>query len=145
MKVRTVYLTKRIETEVTIQMLKALSPYELTPIQFAVLSFVRSDSPHFSSAQLSRRFGMTPQSMNQIVQILLQKELISKSIDASHKRILRLSLTDLGRDTLRQCNGAINKVEEELFGDLTAEELLFFRNIMAKILEKDLHSTLKTV
>jgi DNA-binding MarR family transcriptional regulator len=136
MEVRTVYLAKRIETEITLQMSKALTPFELTPIQFAVLSFVEADSTNFSSAQLSRRFAMTPQSMNEIVRILRQKELIFQTIDPAHKRILRLSLTELGKDILAQCNTAINAVERNLFGDLTDEEYVSFRIVMGKILEK---------
>ena len=136
MKVRTVYLTKRIDTEVTLQMSKALSPYELTPLQFAVLSFADTDSPNFSSAQLSRRFAMTPQSMNAVVHILLEKALIYKTIDPSHKRILRLNLTESGKNILKQCNMAINVVERNLFGDLTDEEYHAFKLIMGKILEK---------
>jgi DNA-binding MarR family transcriptional regulator len=136
MKVRTVYLTKRIDTEVTLQMSKALNPFDLTPLQFAVLSFVDADSPNFSSAQLSRRFAMTPQSMNEIVRILLQKDFIIKTIDPAHKRILRLSLTELGKDILKQCNATINTVERNLFGDLTEEEYDTYRLVMGKILEK---------
>jgi DNA-binding MarR family transcriptional regulator len=136
MKVRTVYLTKRIETEVTSQMSKALTPYELTPLQFAVLSFVEADSPNFSSAQLSRRFAMTPQSMNEIVRILLDKALIFKTIDPAHKRILRLCLTESGKDILAKSNAEINAVEKNLFGDLTEVEYTMFRLVMGKILEK---------
>ncbi len=144
MKVRTVYLTKRIETEVTLQMSKALNPYQLTPLQFAVLSFVDADSPNFSSAQLSRRFAMTPQSMNEIVRILLQKDLINKTTDPAHKRILRLSLTESGKEILKQCNVAINAVERNLFGDLTEEEYDSFRLVMGKILEKARTNALMT-
>jgi DNA-binding MarR family transcriptional regulator len=100
------------------------------------LSFVEADSPNFSSAQLSRRFAMTPQSMNAIVHILLDKTLIIKTIDPAHKRILRLSLTELGKEILKECNLAINTVERNLFGDLTEEEYHFYRLIMGKILEK---------
>jgi DNA-binding MarR family transcriptional regulator len=144
MKVRTVYLTKRIETEVTLQMSKALTPYDLTPLQFAVLSFVGADNPNFSSAQLSRRFAMTPQSMNEIVRILLKKDLINQTIDPSHKRILRLSLTELGKEILKKCNTAINTVERNLFGDLTEEEYNLFRSVMGKILEKARMNALET-
>lgn len=145
MKVRTVYLTKRIETEVTLQMSKALIPYELTPMQFAVLSFVDADSPNFSSAQLSRRFAMTPQSMNAIVHILLKKTLIYKTIDSTHKRILRLSLTERGKEILIHCNDAINDVERNLFGDLTDEEYHGFRLVIGKILEKARNNALNPV
>lgn len=91
-------------------MSKALSPFDLTPLQFAVLSFVEVGGTNFSSAQLSRRFNMTPQSMNEIVRILLDKDLIYKTIDPAHKRILRLSLTDSGKSILKKCNAEINAV-----------------------------------
>jgi DNA-binding MarR family transcriptional regulator len=100
------------------------------------LSFVEAGKTNFSSAQLSRRFAMTPQSMNEIVRILLQKDLIIKTIDPAHKRILRLSLTESGKVILKQCNTAINAVEKNLFGDLTEEEYDSYRQIMGKILEK---------
>jgi DNA-binding MarR family transcriptional regulator len=144
MKVRTVYLAKRIETEITLQMAKALSPYELTPLQFTVLSFIDADSPNFSSAQLSRRFAMTPQSMNEIVRILLDKALIYKTIDTAHKRILRLSLTESGKDILALSNAEINAVEKNLFGDLTEEEDTTYRLLMGKILEKARTNALTT-
>ena len=144
MKVRTVYLTKRVDTEVTLQMSKALNPYELTPLQFAVLSFVEVDSTNFSSAQLSRRFAMTPQSMNEIVRILMDKDLIYKTIDPAHKRILRLSLTESGKEVLKRCNAEINDVERNLFGDLTDEEYDSFRIVMGKILEKARTNALTT-
>ena len=79
---------------------------------------------------------MTPQSMNEIVRILLDKDLIYKTIDPAHKRILRLSLTESGKAVLKQCNAEINAVERNLFGDLTEEEYNTYRLVMGKILEK---------
>ena len=64
MSARTIYLIKRLETEVTAQMVKILGTYDITPSQFTVLSFVDDNKTDLSSAQLSRRFLMPPQSMN---------------------------------------------------------------------------------
>jgi DNA-binding MarR family transcriptional regulator len=136
MQARTVYLAKRVETEVSIAMSNALSPYELSPLQFAVLSFVDTSGEHFSSAQLSRRFFMTPQSMNEIVSILQRKKMLIKSQDPHHKRVLRLNLTAEGKATLIHCNAAIDAVETYLFDGLTVEELVSFRQLMGKILDK---------
>jgi DNA-binding MarR family transcriptional regulator len=134
MAARTVYLIKRIETEVTLRMNKALSEFGITLSQFIVLNFVNDNQEDFSSAQLSRRFKMTPQSMNETVSSLQRKEMILKNVDNENKRILRISLTEKGLTTLNACNLAINNVEDSLFETLSSNELELFRNLVGKIL-----------
>jgi DNA-binding MarR family transcriptional regulator len=134
MAARTVYLVKRIETEVTLRMNKALSEFGITLSQFIVLNFVNDNQEDFSSAQLSRRFKMTPQSMNETVSTLQRKEMILKNVDNENKRILRISLTEKGLTTLNACNLAINEVEQKLFEALNINELDSFRSLVGKIL-----------
>lgn len=134
MPARTVYLIKRIETEVTAKMNKALTEYDVTLSQFTVLNFVNDNPNDLSSAQLSRRFSMTPQSMNEVVTTLQRKELIDKNVDADNKRILRISLTEKGRDILNDCNEKINAVEKDLFGILSNAELQTFRSLIGTVL-----------
>ncbi len=136
MQARTIYLIKRVETEVTISMANALNVYELTPLQYSVMSFVDIEGVDFSSAQLSRRFFMTPQSMNEIVTILQRKNMLIKTKDPHHKRVLRLNLTDEGKAVLTNCNAAIDAVENNLFSGLKDKELANFRTLLGKILGK---------
>lgn len=135
MAARTVYLIKRIETEVTAQMNKALSDFGITLSQFIVLNFVSDNQADLSSAQLSRRFKMTPQSMNETVSLLQTKELIIKNADTENKRILRISLTEKGSTILEQCNSAIDEVENELFSTLSESELDTLRLLIGSILQ----------
>lgn len=135
MSARTVYLIKRIETEVTAQMNKALSDFGITLSQFIVLNFVNDNQTDLSSAQLSRRFKMTPQSMNETVTLLQTKELIIKNADVENRRILRISLTEKGLDILTQCNNAIDDVEKELFSTLSESELEVLRLLIGSILQ----------
>ena len=51
MPARTVYLIKRLETEITTKMNKALTEYEMTLSQFTVLNFVNDRANDLSSAQ----------------------------------------------------------------------------------------------
>ena len=132
---RTIYLIKRAEIEVTSRMNKALEQYDITPIQFVVLYFVNQDKNDLSSAQLSRRFSMTPQSMNELVTVLLRKKLVKKTVDAAHKRILRISLTAKGIKLLADCNVAMDAVESELLEDLNSIEIQQFRDVIGKILD----------
>jgi DNA-binding MarR family transcriptional regulator len=137
MEARTIYLIKRVESKIQEQMAAALIAFELTPLQYTVMTFVEDKGVHFSSAQLSRRFLMTPQSMNEIVTILERKELLIKTKDPSNKRILLLSLTKNGKAILEKCNALINNLEKELFANLDETELKLYRMLMRKILESE--------
>lgn len=135
MNPRLLYLIKRAEIEVTSRMSDTLEPYEITPIQFTVLYFVDYDKGDLSSAQLSRRFSMTPQSMNELVKVLETKKLIKKTVDPAHKRILRLSLTSKGKKLLQDCNSALDMMESSLLASLSSTETDALRKIIGKILE----------
>lgn len=132
---RTLYLVKRAEIEVTSRMAKALEKYDITPIQFTILYFVNQDKGDLSSAQLSRRFSMTPQSMNELVTVLQRKKLVKKTVDAAHKRILRISLTAKGIKLLTDCNAMMDAVENELLQEFTPSENDLLKNLLGKILE----------
>jgi len=135
MNPRILYLIKRAEIEVTSRMSRAFDEFDITPIQFTILYFVDYDKGDLSSAQLSRRFSMTPQSMNELVGVLERKKLLKKSVDPAHKRILRLSLTARGKKLLQDCNAALDHLEESLLQELTAAETNTLRSLIGKILE----------
>jgi len=117
-------------------MSRALEEFDITPIQFTILYFVDYDKGDLSSAQLSRRFSMTPQSMNELVTVLERKKLLKKSVDPAHKRILRLSLTAKGKKLLKDCNAALDLLEESLLQGLTTAETNSLKSLIGKILEE---------
>ena len=131
---RIIYLVKRAEIEVTSRMAKALDTFEITPIQFSILYFIDITKGDLSSAQLSRRFSMTPQSMNELVQILERKKLVKKNVDRQHRRILRISLTARGTQLLTKCNAELDLLEEALLIELSVNEIGLLRDLLGKIL-----------
>ena len=134
MAARTIYLIKRLEMEVTSRMTHKLGVQGITPAQFTILSFVDKTEMDMSSAQLSRRFFMTPQSMNEVVGTLERKELIEIDTDPNHKRILRIRLTEIGQETLQVCNIAMDSLEADLLSGFNAEETNHFRQFIGRIL-----------
>lgn len=135
MPARTIYLIKRLETEVTANMIKILGDYDITPSQFIILNFVGDNETDLSSAQLSRRFLMTPQSMNEVVTTLQRKDLLERNTDPNHKRILRITLTEKGKEVLEICNAAMDVFEEKLLKKLKVKEKEVFRGSIGKILD----------
>ena len=132
---RIIYLIKRAEIEITSRMSKALDVYGVTPVQFTLLYFIDTAKGDLSSAQLSRRFSMTRQSMNELVQVMQQKKMLKKTVDPAHNRILRISLTAKGKQLLTDCNTALDAMEETLLKELTAADKNTLRSLIGKILE----------
>jgi DNA-binding MarR family transcriptional regulator len=136
MNPRVLYLIKRMEIESAARMADAMQQYNLTPIQYAILYFVDHDKgDFFSSSQLSRRFSMTAQSMNEFVGVLEKKRLLKKTTDPSHKRILRIALTAKGKKTLKDCNRKLDVVEEKFLEKLTKRQTEIFRDLIGKIMD----------
>jgi DNA-binding MarR family transcriptional regulator len=132
---RVIYLIKRAEIEITSRISRALALLDLTPIQYTLLYFIDVNKGDLSSAQLSRRFLVTPQSMNELVQLLEKKKLVKKNVDPSHRRILRISLTKKGKQLLEKSNKSTDELEEKLFGELNPGELNGLRHLLGKILD----------
>ena len=139
---RIIYLIKRSEIEITSRISGSLATLDLTPIQYTLLYFIDLNKGDLSSAQLSRRFLVTPQSMNELIQILEKKKLVKKNVDPSHRRILRISLTKKGKQLLAKSNKATDELEDRLFSELSAGELSSLRHLLGKILESAREKTL---
>lgn len=118
-------------------MTNALEQFDLTPIQFAILYFVDHDKGDLSSAQLSRRFSMTPQSMNELVSILEKKKLLKRTTNPSHKRILRITLTAKGKKGLESCNRKLDTVEEKFIKGLSTKEIATLKDLIGKVLDSN--------
>lgn len=137
---RTLYLVKRAQIDGYTRMQMALAKYDLTPNQFTVLYFVDYGEGDLSSAQLSRRFSMTPQSMNELVAILEKKKLLKKTTDPAHKRILRIALTAKGKKVLEACNRDLDVVEKEILKPLSPKEIETLRRLLGKLIDSNRES-----
>jgi DNA-binding MarR family transcriptional regulator len=113
---------------------KALEPFGLRPIQYTLLYFIDLTEGNPSSAQLSRRFLMTPQSMGELIKVLQGKKLVKKDVDPGHRRIHRVSLTEKGKKLIAECNLALDTMEEDLLKDFTPADRDTFRSLIGKIL-----------
>jgi DNA-binding MarR family transcriptional regulator len=96
---------------------EALQPHGLTPMQFTIISTLNAYSG-MSSAELSRRFNVTPQTMGEMIVNLERRAVVERRQDPTNRRALKLSLTDEGRRLLEVGNKAMNKVETEMFSAL---------------------------
>ena len=127
-----IYLLARIFYAMRGRTEDALKPHGLTPMQVTILATLnRWDG--LSSAEMSRRFGVTPQTMGEMIANLERRSLLTRTQDPSNRRSLRLNLTAEGRKMVRLCDEVLDKVETEMFKGMSEREFKQFRRQLAML------------
>jgi DNA-binding MarR family transcriptional regulator len=130
---RTSYLIRQAQLITFVHVTDCLREYRITPMQYTLLSFSRRNG-ELSSADLARRFGITPQSMNEAISTLQRKRLLSRKEAAEHRRIQRISLTSEGGKLLKKCDRKIDAMEQKLFAALSRKEIDALRATLGKFI-----------
>ena len=124
-----IYLLARIFYVMRQRSEDTLKPHNLTPMQFTILHSLKAWDG-LSSAELSRRFGVTPQTMGEMIGNLERRALIARVQDPANRRALKLSLTAAGGRLLDLCEAAMQGVEAEMFEDMSTRDLESLRGRM---------------
>ena len=127
-----IYLLARIFYAMRGHTEDALKPYGLTPMQVTILATLnRWDG--LSSAEMSRRFGVTPQTMGEMIANLERRSLLARTQDPSNRRALKLNLTADGRKMVRQCDEVLDGVETDMFKGMSEREFKQLRRQLAQL------------
>jgi DNA-binding MarR family transcriptional regulator len=113
---RTIYLLNQANYALRSLLDVRLRAVPMTGIQYTILSLVEKHKG-ISSAELSRRFFVTAQTMNEIV-----NGMVSRKEDPDNKRVLRLRLTARGRKALKECDEIADEIEHAAFDWMAVEE-----------------------
>lgn len=130
---RTLYLIKLVQYKTFVHLEAALQPPGVTPTQFSILTSL-SHGEKRSSAELSRMFGVKPQTMIKQIATLQSNGLIERNLAKGSKRVLEVTMTEAGRVALRACDKAATAVEEAIFASFEPGELETYRALMQKLL-----------
>jgi DNA-binding MarR family transcriptional regulator len=128
---RTSYLIRRAQILVMRNLTDCLRDYNLTPTQYLLLNLSRRGG-ELSSATLARRFTISPQSMNETIATLEQKQLIVRTVAGEKRRTLHITLTPEGMQLLKTCDRDVDRMEKRLFSALSAAEINSLRNALMK-------------
>lgn len=118
---RTIYLLNQANYALRSMLDAKLRAVSMTGIQYTVLSLVERHEG-ISSAELSRRFFVTAQTMNEIINGMVRRLLLSRKEDPNNKRILRLKLTARGRKILKECDAIADEIETAAFDWMAVDE-----------------------
>ncbi|HEY2279065.1 MAG TPA: MarR family transcriptional regulator [Streptosporangiaceae bacterium] len=115
------WLLKRAQDALNTAMNAALGDFGATLPEYAVLTAL-AEEPGLSNADLARRAFVTPQTMNQVLRELEQRDWVSRHPHPGHRRILQAELTADGRRTLTACHQAVDGVEGRMLAGLDPAE-----------------------
>jgi len=140
MEPRVSYVIARLDRVLRRRLSAAVEPAGLTLPAYTALSVLRAQDG-LSNAQLARRSLVTPQSMSEVLTLLVDQGYVRRRAEPGHGRIIRTELTKAGRRALERCDRAVDDVEQEMLGDLDADEDASLRSVLircGRALEHDL-------
>lgn len=111
-----------------------LGRYELKPGQAGMLFMLR-DSGGLSQKELASRLGLTPPSITAALKKMEGLHFIERRPDEKDQRIMRLNLTDAGRECIEHLKHVTAELDEVLFQGMSPEERLLLRRLLIQMRE----------
>jgi len=115
------YLLKHAQSLLHLRMDDALTPLDLTVSQYSCLFHLRRE-PGISAAELARRTFVTRQSMNSMLQLLIDRGLVARPTTTDSGRSLPAELTAAGSTALEEAQTLVDGVERRMLAGLTEKE-----------------------
>jgi DNA-binding MarR family transcriptional regulator len=113
------YALKHAQSLLHLRMEEALRPLHLTVSQYSCLYRLRRE-PGISAAALARATFVTRQSMNALLQQLIDRDLVARPSRVESGRALPAMLTAVGADTLDAAQNLVDEVEQRMLSGLSA-------------------------
>jgi DNA-binding MarR family transcriptional regulator len=115
------YALKHAQSLLHVRMEEALRPLHLSVSQYSCLHHLRRE-PGISAAALARATFVTRQSMNAMLQQLIDRGLVARPPRAESGRALPTMLTVAGADVLDAAQELVDGVEQRMLSGLSATE-----------------------
>jgi DNA-binding MarR family transcriptional regulator len=115
------YALKHAQSLLHVRMEEALKSLNLTVSQYSCLHHLQRE-PGISAAALARATFVTRQSMNAMLQLLIDRGLVAREPRAESGRALPTLLTDAGSDALNAAQLLVDGVEQRMLAGLSATE-----------------------
>jgi DNA-binding MarR family transcriptional regulator len=125
------YVIGRLDRVLSRRLSAAVAPEGLSLPAYTALSVLRAQNG-LSNARLARRSLVTPQSMSEVLSLLVEQGYVRRLAEPGHGRVIRIELTKPGLRALERCDRAVDEVEREMLGDLGAGEAASLRDALLR-------------
>ncbi len=109
---------------------------ELNPSQAGIL-FILNSHGRLSQRQLAQKIGITPPSMTVTLRKLEELGFIHKEPDEKDQRIIRIRLSEAGKECIEKLKSIMDEMEEILYQGFSVEEKLLFRRLLLAMRENE--------
>lgn len=127
------YLVKLVYNSLNRMLDQEMAPLDLTAMQWRPLALLckgRADTP----AELARLTGVDTGAMTRTLDRLEAKGLVRRSRSQEDRRVIRIALTDTGKEKGRQIPGYIAKVLNHHLRGFSPEEVSQLRHLLRRML-----------
>lgn len=130
-----VYVIGRLNHGIRKEMRRDLAEWSLSVPEFTALSILKRRSG-LSNAQLARRTMVTPQSMIEILAGLESRQLVERTVDPNHGRILRSELTREGERLVIAALQKIEEIQEQLLDGVPEDQRELVLAVMLQAMQR---------
>ncbi|MGH9047411.1 MAG: MarR family winged helix-turn-helix transcriptional regulator [Acidimicrobiales bacterium] len=106
-------------------MLGSIRDFDVDVRDYTTLAFV-NQRPNSSNADLSRRLGVSPQSVHIALGSLERRKLIARRPSPDHGRVVHYQITASGQQLLRACDKIAEEVNDHVFCAFDKEARMAF-------------------
>lgn len=107
----------------------------LTHNEFEILVFLQENLEYNTAKDIVEFSGLSKGLISRSIESLLKKEMLSIKKDDKDKRIFRLYISPSANETLNVLNKVSNRFFKLLLEDLKDEELMFFDEVLNKMIK----------
>ncbi|MFE4690455.1 MULTISPECIES: MarR family winged helix-turn-helix transcriptional regulator [unclassified Streptomyces] len=101
---------------------RQLEPIGITPAQFRLLRTTAHYEGAPRMADLAERLDVVPRAVTTLVDGLEASGRVRRAPDPTNRRVVRIEITEEGREVLRSMRAARKAAAEEILAPLTAEQ-----------------------
>lgn len=123
------HLVRRLQQIAVALFLQETEPWNLTPVQYAVLHAV-SEKPGLDQRTLARTVGLDTSTTGGVVDRLEARSLLVRNATPQDRRVRMLTLTDDGQHLLQAATPAMMRAQERMLAPLTVPQRKEFMRLM---------------
>ena len=126
------YNARRAALAVIDVFVQRMTPFQLKPVDFSVLSLVRHN-PGITSRQLCATLGILPPNLVGMINLLEKRELLERMPHPRDGRAMGLHLTAAGEKLMRDAEKTAAELEADFASRLSASELRTLITLLKKV------------
>lgn len=133
LETRTIIHMELVSNKISEMMTCALKPFEVSLQQFNVLRILRGQKGKPANlSTLNERMVTKMSNTTRLVDKLLTKGYVNRSVCPTNRRKVEISITDFGKDALARMDEAVSKAEKLVVSNLSIKEMEQLNRLLDK-------------